>query len=117
MPASHPAPDILKACEKAGQRYRESAVQAAASAYERSRHLSRIVPLSYEQIADTSIEGTKHIVEKLKETSRGLAQAAREQHWTYDTNRHIAVLGALTAERARLAQLETQQDRKERPAA
>jgi len=113
MSAPEPASDILEACETAGKRYRKHAVQAAASAYERERHLARIVPVSRHIIADTSISGTEHIVKKLEETARGLGKAARERHWTYDTNRHIAVLGALHAERAALIELEAQQGRKE----
>lgn len=117
MEAAAPSPEILKACKSAGQNYRERAVREAASAYDRQRHLSRIVPLSPETIADTSLQGTKRIVERLEETSRGLAQAGSARHWTYDTNRHITVLGALQSERATLAHLEEQQDANDKAAA
>ena len=68
--------------------------------------MARIVLLSAAAFADTSIEGAKHIVEKLEKISRNFAEAGRRKHWCYDTNRHIAVLAALQAERTTLARLE-----------
>lgn len=106
IPAEEMPPRLLTASRCAGARFRDHAVAAAAKSYERHRHLTRLLPLSAAALADTTAKGTAAIVDRLARAAEGLARAGANCHWSYDANRHIAVLGALRAERLRLDALE-----------
>ncbi|WBK01664.1 DUF6477 family protein [Methylocystis parvus] len=82
----------------------EEALQAGLAAYDRRDALSRFHRLSRETIAGETPDAVHAI---LREIARALrAERARSGHWTYDLNRHIALLVAHRAETARLARLE-----------
>ena len=78
-------------------------VAAGAAAYVRARDLPKLFALHPEQLADDSIVGTAAIVIRLAALARAQARLGRRRHWSYDLNRHLAVLIALKAERAHLA--------------
>ena len=105
MPAREPDAEWLKACARAGTDHRDSAIAAAARTYVRERHLPRLLRITPEALADVSREGRRTVVGCLLRLARGSADAGASGHWSYDANRHIALLGALQAERAGLAAL------------
>ncbi len=78
-------------------------VAAGAAVYVRNRDLPKLFALEARALADDSIAGTEHIVMRLAALARAQARLGRKRHWSYDLNRHLAVLIALKAERAHLA--------------
>ncbi len=103
MPTRGPGQGRLAACENAGTRYRDRAVANAAAQYDRIRHLPKILNMSRDELAALSVEGRRRLVARLTRLARNSARAGRSGHWSYDPNRHIAILGALRAERQALA--------------
>ncbi len=67
--------------------------------YDRSR-LSRLIPIDVGALA-AGPEATRTVLKRLASALR--SERARAGHWTYDLNRHLGLLQALSAERARLA--------------
>ncbi len=100
----------MKASESkiaAGLRSRAAASLAAVTAagveaYDRQRHLPRVLPVGPEEIADDSLAGCRRIVARLARALRAERARGRGGHWTYDLNRHIALRQAYLAERRRL---------------
>jgi hypothetical protein len=103
MPIRQPGQSRLAACERAGARYRDRAIANAAAAYDRMRHLPQILGTTPQELADLSVRGRRALIARLIRLARNSAGAGRAGHWSYDPNRHIAILGALQAERAGLA--------------
>lgn len=81
----------------------DAALTAGLAGYDRSAALSRFHRLSPEIIASESPECVRLV---LREIDRALrAERARISHWSYDLNRHIALMTARRAEIARLARI------------
>ncbi len=77
--------------------------RATAEAYRRNLHLPGLLALWPAELADDSQAGRQRIVARLHRALRAERTRGRSGHWTYDLNRHIALLGALRAEKARLS--------------
>ena len=69
------------------------------------RHLPRVLPIGPDEIADDSVGGPRRIVARLARALRAERNRGRAGHWTYDLNRHIALMpglhGRAAAARAR----------------
>ncbi len=74
----------------------------AEAAYDRRLHLPRLLPLDPDAIADFSVEASRRIVRRLASALRSERTRGRAGHWTYDLNRHLALIQAYRAERRRL---------------
>ena len=72
---------------------------AGVEAYDRGRHLPRVLPVGPDEIADESAAGHRRIVARLARALRAERNRGRGGHWTYDLNRHIALRQAYLAER------------------
>jgi hypothetical protein len=81
----------------------EAALRANLGVYDRSSALARFHRLSPKTITSETPEAARAILREIERALR--AERARRGHWTYDLNRHIALLVAHRAERARLARL------------
>ena len=84
---------------------RYASVPTLLHTYDRARDLPRLLPLWPSEIADQSVPGREHIVQRMRralrqERCRGLAG-----HWTYDLARHAALLRAYKHELAELERL------------
>jgi hypothetical protein len=71
--------------------------------YDRASALSRFHRLSPGTIRSETPEAARAILQEIERALR--AERARRGHWTYDLNRHIALLVAHRAESARFARL------------
>jgi hypothetical protein len=74
----------------------------------RETQLQKLLPLWPHEIADRSLSGVTRIVTLLARALRSERQRGRAGHWTYDINRHLALVGALREERAALKKLSAQ---------
>ena len=81
----------------------DGVVAAGVEAYDRDRHLPRLLPVTPEEVADDSPEARRRIVARLARALRAERNRGRAGHWTYDLNRHIGLRQAYAAERRRLA--------------
>ncbi len=81
----------------------EAALAASLAAYDRAHALSRFHRLSRETIDAETPQAARAVVLEVERALRG--ERARRGHWTYDLNRHIALLVTHRAESARLARL------------
>jgi len=117
MPSRDPLLDRLESCGHAGQCYRERAVASVARAYDRKRILPRLVAVTSKELADESIEGRRTLIARLLRVAQISASAGRSCHWSYDSNRHTAILGALQAEREALSVRLSRDDPKAAPLA
>jgi hypothetical protein len=80
-------------------------VRRGSSVYERQAVLPRLLPVASAELTDISRESTQKLCLRLASALRHERQRGRAGHWTYDLNRHLALLQAYRAERARLAEL------------
>jgi Family of unknown function (DUF6477) len=74
-------------------------VRAGVESYQRGRHLPHLIPIAMDRLADLNIDSHRSIVTKLARALRAERSRGRAGHWTYDLNRHIALLQAYEAER------------------
>jgi hypothetical protein len=81
-------------------RARGAIVARGIEPYDRTRHLARVLPVGPEEIADTSEPARRLIIRRLARALRAERNRGRAGHWTYDLNRHIALMQAFAAERA-----------------
>jgi hypothetical protein len=72
--------------------------------YDRRRHLPRVLPVGPDEIGDVSEDNGRRIVKRLAAALRAERARGRAGHWTYDLNRHLALIQAYRAERRRLVQ-------------
>jgi hypothetical protein len=72
-------------------------------AYERQRHLPRLLPIPADDLVDVSPAAQRSILRRLARALRAERNRGRAGHWTYDLNRHIALAQAYAAERRHLA--------------
>lgn len=78
----------------------DAALAAGLASYDRKTALARFHRLT-PQVVDAETEEAARLI--LREIERGLrTERARISHWSYDLNRHIALLIAYRAETARL---------------
>jgi hypothetical protein len=70
--------------------------------YDRTAQLPKLIGLWPRELADVSEAGTARVVAMLRKALRGERQRGIAGHWTYDLNRHLALIEALREERARL---------------
>ncbi len=70
--------------------------------YDRTAQLPKLIGLWPHELADTSEAATARVVALLRKALRGERQRGQAGHWTYDLNRHLALIEALREERARL---------------
>ncbi|MEX0853394.1 MAG: DUF6477 family protein [Bauldia sp.] len=80
----------------------EAVIRAGTEAYDRRRHLPRLLPAWPAELTDESIAGRRLIVARLARALRAERSRGRAGHWTYDLNRHIALSQAYAAERRAL---------------
>ncbi|PPD45548.1 MAG: hypothetical protein CTY15_03950 [Methylocystis sp.] len=81
----------------------EAALGASLAIYDRKTALARFQRLSGEIIASETPHAAREVIREIERALR--AERARCGHWSYDLNRHIALLVAHRAERARLSRL------------
>jgi hypothetical protein len=74
-------------------------LDASVAAYRRKEFLRAFHRLSGETIAAETSEAADRVLRELERALR--AERARAGHWTYDLSRHIGLLTAYRAERAR----------------
>ncbi len=84
---------------------------AGAKVYVRSRDLPRLVALWPRELEDESAEGIRRVLATLRRALRAERRRAMSGHWSYDLNRHLALLSAYKAEAARL-EVATARDRR-----
>jgi hypothetical protein len=101
--AEDPLARALDRLRRAARPAAEAAVASSLSTYDRRFALTRFHRLSPEIIAAETPEAARAVVREIERALR--AERARRGHWTYDLNRHIALLVAHRAERARAARL------------
>lgn len=86
----------------------ERALDASMSVYDRRSALSRFHRLTPDAVMSETPEAARAILREIERALR--AERARKGHWSYDLNRHIALLVAHRCESARLARLEAGRD-------
>ena len=74
-------------------------------AYDRNRHLPRVLPVDPVELGDTSREGRRRTLARLARALRAERVRGRAGHWTYDLNRHIALAQAYESERRLLERM------------
>ena len=78
----------------------EAVVRAGAEAYDRARHLPRLIPCAPGDLETPSREARQAIVDRLAAALEAERRRGRARCWTYDLNRHIALAQAHAAETA-----------------
>ena len=79
------------------------AISSGLSAYDRAAALRRFPRLTHETICSETPCAARIILRELERALRG--ERARVGHWTYDLNRHIALVTAYRAEKARAGRI------------
>ena len=75
---------------------------AGAAAYLRARDLPKLIPLWPHELEDLSRAGSVTILAKLRRALRAERRRGLAGHWSYDLNRHLALLSAYKGELARV---------------
>jgi hypothetical protein len=83
-------------------------VKADAELYVRERDLPRHIAVWPRELRDYSIPGHETIIAHIQKVLRATYAAALRGHWSYDVNRHVALLSALRAEQAGLRRLKAE---------
>lgn len=81
-----------------------------ARTYERWRCLPRLIEIDFGELYDTSAETARSVIQRLTRAIARERRRARAGHWSYDADRHIALVRAKRAEMKLLwpaAELET----------
>lgn len=91
----------LDALAASARRSVDASVESGARLYERARMLPRLIPVGPDEIGDESPAGRRHILRMLARALRGERRRGRAGHWTYSLDRHIGLMQAFRAERAR----------------
>lgn len=100
-----PSPEILDACAQLGRQCRDMAIAAEAESYVRARVLPELLDVLDAEIENESVLGTELIILRLERAVKASAEAGAADHESYRSNRHFRLLGALKAERTKLANL------------
>jgi len=77
-------------------------VRAGEVAYDRRRHLPGLARATRQELDSDDPAVARTIVARLMRALRHERQRGRAGHWSYDINRHIALMQAIAAERRRL---------------
>lgn len=85
------------------------------SAYVRAIDLPSLIPLWPKQIEDYSEEGTKKIIKHLNYAVRQERIRGQKGHWSYDLNKHKALLEALKHETLQLIKTKSKTVKKSYP--
>jgi hypothetical protein len=96
---ARPDPDFRRAAAGA----LAAALTAGVSVYDRNRFLARFHRLSPQSIKGETAEAAGAVLRELERALRG--ERARAGHWSYDLNRHIGLLAAFRAEKARFERI------------
>jgi hypothetical protein len=91
-------------------------IAGGADAYDRGRHLPRILPIDPAELVDESEAARRGIVARLARAMRAERTRGRAGHWTYDLNRHVVLRQAYVAERQALNSLARSGSAGRRPA-
>lgn len=94
--------DFQKSMHGIAARAVTSIIAAGIADYHRQRCLPALLPLVPAEIADTGETMRRRIVGRLARALRAERRRGRAGHWSYDINRHIALLQAYEAERSQL---------------
>ena len=78
------------------------AARTGASSYDRSRELTRLLPVWPHEIADDTPTARAAIVRRLRRALRRERQRGVAGHWAYDLSRHMALVRAYRFELERL---------------
>ena len=84
-----------EAAQSLTQRVFGPMIAAGAASYSRSRDLPKLLTLPPDEIEDGGTPATERIVSRLAVRTRAQAALGRRRHWSYDLNRHLALLTAL----------------------
>lgn len=87
----------------AARRALEQSLKAGVEVYDRRRALMRFHRLSPQTIESPHPDAARLILKEIEQALR--RERARRGHWTYDLNRHIALMSAHRAESERLSRL------------
>ncbi|WP_245479668.1 DUF6477 family protein [Hansschlegelia zhihuaiae] len=74
------------------------AVDGGREAYDRRRALPRLIAIDPRELEPGDVALDRVIEARLKRALRAERRRGRAGHWTYDLNRHIALLQALAGE-------------------
>jgi hypothetical protein len=88
---------------RAGESF-SAIADSGAEAYDRTRHLPRVLPVGPAEIRDKTPAGRRAIIRRLARALRAERNRGRAGHWTYDLNRHVALWQAYRAERAAIGE-------------
>jgi hypothetical protein len=80
-------------------------IAAGVEAYDRDRHLPRLIPMEPKDMQDHRPEMRRAILSRLARALRAERNRGRAGHWTYDLNRHIGLRQAYAAERQLLSEI------------
>lgn len=102
---SHPDPgkQAFNRLRAAARPAVEAALTESLATYDRRQALARFHRLSPDVIMSETPSAARLVLREIERALR--AERARRGHWTYDLNRHIALLVARRAETARLGRL------------
>ena len=90
--------------ESAAEATLAKVIVAGMEAYDRDRHLPRLIPVEPKDLLDPRREARRAILAKLARALRAERNRGRAGHWTYDLNRHIGLRQAYAAERQLLSE-------------
>lgn len=76
-------------------------IAGGAGGYERARMLPRLIALDPRELDAAGPSLDKAILTRLRRALRAERLRGRAGHWTYDLNRHVALLQALAVEQGR----------------
>jgi hypothetical protein len=97
------AKEAIETVEAGARPAVDAALAAGLAAFDRAHALSPFHRLTRETINSEAPEAARAVVREIGWALR--AERARAGHWTYDLNRHVALLIAYRAETARLCRL------------
>lgn len=83
----------------------EALVNGGARFFDRERHLPRLIALDPTAIATTGAAARRLRLARLVRALRAERQRGRAGHWSYDLNRHIALMQAYATEKRMFAAL------------
>lgn len=92
-------PPIDERMRAAAARSLAAVIAAGAEAWDRSRMLPRLLPLTAQEIADTGRDGRMAVLRRLALALRGERRRGRAGASDYSLDRHIALLQAIAAEK------------------
>lgn len=81
--------------------------------FNRKLCLQRFLGLNKKDIETLSINMSMHIIQRLSQSLREERQRGRTAHWSYDINRHLALLQTLRNEQTILSRLNAKSPRKD----